>query len=453
MLNSEGGDIILGVDDNGNITGIGPSKVEILKSNLVSQSNNTLKLDPPFILFPKEYLIEGNTIIHVQVPSSSQVHKTGNNVFDRSNDGDFRVIEPSRIAEIYNRKRIHYTEGTIYPALRFKDFKNDLFPKIRNLIRSNNANHPWLALNDEQMLLKAGLYKRDLQLGKEGYTLAAVLLLGTDEIIQHVLPHYKIDVLVRKVNTDRYDDREYVSTNLIEAYDQLMNFVAKHLPDKFFMEGDQRISLRTKIFREVVANLIVHREYTNALPATFTIYEDKVEIINANIPHGEGALDPDNFTPFPKNPIIAKFFIQLGRVDELGSGVLNVNKYMEYYAPGKQPQFVEGIPFRTIMPLDVTLVNKHDAISNGINEEISEGISEGIKRGIIENVNKEIRLRWYSIINIIEKNAGIKVKNILQYFDVSERTIKNDLSILSKLNIIVYKGSLKTGGYFIKLKK
>jgi hypothetical protein len=34
-----------------------------------------------------------------------------------------------QIAEIFNPKRTHYTENTVYPALRFKDFNAALFPK------------------------------------------------------------------------------------------------------------------------------------------------------------------------------------------------------------------------------------------------------------------------------------------------------------------------------------
>jgi len=64
--------------------------------------------------------------------------------------------------------------------------------------------------------------------------------LGTDEVIQQVLPHYKIDALVRRENTSRYDDRLYIQTNLIDAYDQLLSFVAKHLPDKFYIEGEPK---------------------------------------------------------------------------------------------------------------------------------------------------------------------------------------------------------------------
>ena len=268
MLNHDGGDIVLGVSDDGTVAGVEHAKMETMVSNLVNLSNNPQKLDPPFILFPQTYEIDGKWLIHIQVPSSSQVHKTSGIVFNRSNDGDFRVTQPQQIAEIYNRKRMHYTEGIIYPGLRFEDFKVDLFPKVRNLIRSNNPNHPWLALTDQQMLEKAGLWKRDINSTQEGYTLAAALLLGKDEVIQQLLPFFKIDALVRIEDIYRYDDREYIQTNLIEAYEQLMTFVGKHLPDKFYMEGDQRVSLRNKIFREICFQ-IANRNLFNSVFACF----------------------------------------------------------------------------------------------------------------------------------------------------------------------------------------
>ncbi len=100
------------------------------------------------------------------------------------------------IADSYNRKRNHYSEGTIYPFLQLSDFNSELFTRARNLIRGNNQNHPWLPLSDEQLLQKAGLWKKDYASGQEGYTLAAVLLFGKDETIQQILPHYKTDALV-----------------------------------------------------------------------------------------------------------------------------------------------------------------------------------------------------------------------------------------------------------------
>ena len=43
--------------------------------------------------------------------------------------------------------------------------------------------------------------------------------------------------------------------------------------------------------------------------------------------------------------------MQMGRGEELGSGVLNVNKYLPLYAKGAKPQFVEGNPFVSVIPL------------------------------------------------------------------------------------------------------
>jgi predicted HTH transcriptional regulator len=55
-----------------------------------------------------------------------------------------------------------------------------------------------------------------------------------------------------------------------------------------------------------------------------------VETENANNPHGEGPIDPANFVPFPKNPLIAKFFIQLGR-SVLENGVIITPFLFEFH--------------------------------------------------------------------------------------------------------------------------
>lgn len=68
------------------------------------------------------------------------------------------------------------------------------------------------------------------------------------------------------------------------------------------MEGVTSISLRSLIFRELVANIIAHREYTSAAPATMSIYADRVEFKNPNVPHYHGRIAPGNFTPFPTSP-------------------------------------------------------------------------------------------------------------------------------------------------------
>jgi len=482
MLNRSGGDIILGADDNGNLTGINATKITEMIAGIANLSNNPQKLNPPFILFPKEQVVDGFHIIHLQVPESSQVHQTANKIYDRSNDGDFVVRDAQQIAELYNRKRNHYTERTIYPAFRFEDFKQPLFDKVRKLIRGYNPEHPWLELDDEQMLRMAGLYDRDYKTGEEGYTLAAILLLGKDEAIRSVVPHYKIDALVRKFNVDRYDDRLYIQTNLIEAYEQLLEFVAKHLPDKFYLEGDQRRSLRTIIFREVAANILVHKEYTNAYPTSFVITKSAVITENANVPNGEGPININNFKPFPKNPVIAKFFMQLGRFDELGSGVLNINKYCKAYSGHDHPEFIEGAVFRTIIPLDDVVFDAlsatdriNDALTDRINNnetgsdadiaeatdrindastdriirirEINDRITNTLTSKLASKRKRTVLVKLTELVQLVYWNPLLNAEELAQKIRVSVPTINRYLKILKTENVTELRGSRKKGGF------
>jgi ATP-dependent DNA helicase RecG len=138
--------------------------------------------------------------------------------------------------------------------------------------------------------------------------------------------------------------------NLLRSYERLMQFVSKHLNDKFYLEGTQRISIRDKIFREAITNLLIHREFSNPFPAKMVIEKNRVYTENGNKPHGNGIIDPEDFSPYPKNPKIAKLFKEIGWVDELGSGVRNIYKYNKIYS-GADPEFIEGDVFKTIIPL------------------------------------------------------------------------------------------------------
>lgn len=124
-----------------------------------------------------------------------------------------------------------------------------------------------------------------------------------------------------------------------------MEFIEKDLNDKFYLEGTQRISIRNKLFREVCANLLIHREFYSAYPAKLIIENDKVYTENANKPNGFGIIDAKSFSLYPKNPAIAKFFREIGLADELGSGVKNVTKYLKIYSGG-EPEFIEEDIFK-----------------------------------------------------------------------------------------------------------
>ena len=192
-------------------------------------------------------------------------------------------------------------------------------------------------LINHEILKSAGMWLRDPLTGMEGYTLAAVMLFGTENTIRSVAPFYKIDALCRIYNTDLYDNRDMMNCNLLRALDRLTGFCERNLPEWPYIEGIQRKSLRDIIFREVCLNLLIHSEYGSRHSSTFTIWNDRVEVVNWNIPYGYGKVTLENFRPYAKNPVIANFFLQLGAVDEVGKGTRTLFKYVPLVSGGQEP--------------------------------------------------------------------------------------------------------------------
>ena len=341
FLNRSGGELLLGVNDNGVITGIDPKYIEQIKKDFVTAVNNPQKISPAFYLSIEEIAIDGKVILYIYVPESSQVHRCSGRIYDRNEDGDFDITDNNNlVSELFLRKQTTYSENQVFPYMELADLRQDIIGRVRKQAAIHRENHAWESMDDLGMLKSAQLYKKDFQTGKNGFTLAAILLFGKDETILSVLPHFRTDAILRRENRDRYDDRDDIRTNLIDSYDRLLSFGEKHLSDPFYMENDQRVSLRGHILREVISNILIHREYINAFPAKFIIDHEKLYTENSNKPHGFGLIDPVYFSPYPKNPSIARVFREIGRADELGSGVRNLFKYCRIYC-GRDPQLFE----------------------------------------------------------------------------------------------------------------
>jgi ATP-dependent DNA helicase RecG len=260
FLNRHGGTILLGVSDSGAIAGVEPEAVQQIKKDFANTVNNPQKLNPPVYLSLDEVNVSRKTVLHIFVPESSQVHRCNQRFYDRNEDGDFDITDNTvEIGNLYLRKRSSFTENKIYPFAEMKDLRADLIEKSRRLACVNTPGHPWGDMDDMSLLQSAQIYQTDPQTGQKGFTLACIMLFGTDQLILSAVPAHRTDLILRKVNVDRYDDRDLVRTNLIESYDRIVAFTQKHLPDPFYLEGIERISLRDVIFREVASNLLIHR--------------------------------------------------------------------------------------------------------------------------------------------------------------------------------------------------
>ena len=372
--NRYGGHILLGVEDDGTVSGVAKKAVNQIKKDFANALNNPQRFAPTLFIALEEAVVDGKNVLWCYVPPNSQVVMFGGKIFDRNADGDMDITRNSTmVAQIHHRRSAEYSERKIFPFAKKNEFEfARLMPLVRRLAANRQEGHPWEKMSDEEILKSAGLYRNDPELGKEGYTLAAVLLFGSEELIRACTPNYVTDAICRRENLDRYDDRLMVRSNLIDAYDDLITFIGKHTLDRFFLVGDQSVSVRSWIARELVSNILAHREYLSAYPAKIIIERDRITTENWCLPKTPGRIDPNTFTPYPKNPLLASFFINIGRADILGSGVRNLYKYTKIYSGG-EPELVEGDVFRTVVPLF-----SHDGPVSD-NQKMSDKVSDNQK--------------------------------------------------------------------------
>lgn len=374
--NSYGGNIYLGVGDNGEILGIEKKRLNQMKKDFVTSIQSSNKINPPLYLSVNELKIQNKYILHIYVPDSSQVHRLNQRViFDRNEDADIGVTNNTNLVQkIYNRKQSDYTENKIYPFIETSDFNSDLIDKVReNLVNNTTRENILEHKSDFEVLKSLSMYKKDYTTGKSGFTAASVLLFGSDELIKSIFPYFYIDVLVRMKNVERYDDRLRIQTNLIDSYSKVMEFFSKYISEPFYLEDDIRINLREILLREVLVNLLVHREYSNPFVSTIEIRNNEIILYNANKPVHPGMIISGDILPFSKNPNIARVFHVLGLVDEIGSGLKKVFKYAPILF-GSIPIIENKEFFKVIMPItskglsNLSISKEYNGSTNNIDE-------------------------------------------------------------------------------------
>ena len=406
--NRYGGYMLLGVKEvkhKGVVIGVNPKCVTDIKKNFVNVLNNPNKMHPSLYLNFEEIEYEGKIVLWVYVPVSSQIQFCNNKIFDRNGDADQDVSTSAElVANISNRKSSTYSERKLFPYAVEDDLCMELIGKARQMAVNKNKNHVWKNMTDMELLRSAGLYEKNLVTGQKGFNMACILLFGKKEVIQACVPGYKTDAIYRVENIDRYDDRLIVEDNLIQSYDLLMEFIAKHTNDKFFLIDNVNISVRDAIAREIVSNILVHREYGSAFPAKLVIEKNTIYTENWNRSQRIGKIELEDFTPYPKNPVLANFFLNIGYADALGSGVRNLYKFTKIYSGGK-PDFEEGDIFKLTVPIGTVL-------DSGKNSKLTE--------------------RQNTILGMIRDDNTIQINDLADSFGVSRTTILRDVQEIKK---------------------
>ncbi len=143
----------------------------------------------------------------------TQLRRLDGRIWDRTHEGDIDITDNAELVyKMYARKQSTFFVNKVYSNLGLEFLNLELIQKAKKMAVSRVDDHVWTNMSEEEILRSSGLILTDPDTGKEGITLAAILLFGKDNTIMSVLPQYKTDAIYRVKNIDRYDDREVIIT-------------------------------------------------------------------------------------------------------------------------------------------------------------------------------------------------------------------------------------------------
>lgn len=474
FLNTNGGEILIAYSYENGITGLTENEFNILEKNIISGINNANKIHPKPRIVIKTIFYHQERILYLKIPNSQSVHTTnsGHYIYERRDASNVLVEKVSDQLRIQERKRFYYPDNKIIKYIEAEHFNMEVYNKAMKMILQTRPSHPWLNMDFEQVMKSSGLWRVELETKESGYTVAAILLFGKDEVIRAIFPSFRIDALREKDGFDGYYDRETFSTNLIDTYYQLMEFVHKHLPDFFVINNTTRVGIRDLMYREVFINFLTHQDYSSGLPAKFAItHVDGTFTANSNRSSLNKNIDPNNYQPIPKNPIIGRFLRELGLAEELGFGLKKIAAFVSQFSDEK-PQFHDGPTFLTSIP-PITKKNtteeeaiKKDEYSIGstniypkqtqppiqlpvIKDNQTHERTSNSLLSIFDDLSEQKRERMINMILFLNQAKHGTTQILIKQLGVSRETIAREVKIMKEYRLIEFRGALKNGYYYL----
>lgn len=322
LANSEGGEIYLGVEDNGKITGTHPDHQDV--SSLAALiANKTL---PPISVRVILLFEDGHHVARIEVPKSQRLVASSSGTLQRRRikaDGTPECI-PFLPYEFASRESdlglIDYSALPVRGAtLNVLDSLERV--RLRQMIERYNGDKTLLGLDDSELDGALGLIRSDS--GQYYPTVTGLLLLGKESALRMHLPTHEVAFQVLEGTDVRVND--FYRLPLLAVFERVEEQFSARYEEEELQVGLFRVPIPNfdrRAFREALLNALTHRDYTR-LGAVYVRWEQ--EALNFSNPGGfvEGVTLENILVvePSPRNPTLADALKRIGLVERTGRGI------------------------------------------------------------------------------------------------------------------------------------
>jgi ATP-dependent DNA helicase RecG len=326
FANADGGTLILGVEDNGEVTGVQyPSdKESILKNSAQQNIRPALKSKVEIVD------CQGKKLWVFQQDWVPTVHQLSDGRY-LYRIGESNVPFPAdQIEAIKAAKRQATFEMRIIPTATMNDLDERL---VREIIER-------LGIKDSMEEFLSRYRLLDWENGNPRLPLAGLLLFGKDPIRWH--PRCGIDFVLYEGTERRYGreiniiKRARIEVPLIKIIDEAFQTIKPHvkerqvLHDLFFQE---RLEYPTFAWQEAIINAVAHRDYSlTGTSIEIWMFDDRIEVRSPGLPPAPVTIErlrKRERVHASRNPLMVRLFTDLGYMRETGEGIPRMFEEME----------------------------------------------------------------------------------------------------------------------------
>ena len=341
MANSQGGIILLGVENDGTVSGL--ANVSKLRKIFWDMVNNREKVSTNLIGEGdiSEFEHQDKKILAIRISRASRYQRPvyiGHNpligTYRRNYEGDYRCTE-QEVSRMLSDRAEESADSRILEYYSIDDLDRQSLQQYRQLFASHKPTHPWLSKNDQELLVKLGGWRKDRATGREGLTVAALLMFGKEEVLREILPHYHVDYR-EKLSDDpdiRWTDRLTMdgtwAGNLLQFYLRVIQRLSADLKLPFQLDADLFRKGETEVheaIRETLVNALIHADYQGIGGVIIEKYWDHFEFSNPGLLLiSLDQLLRGNVSEC-RNKALQTMFMMIGAAEKAGSGVDKIKR-------------------------------------------------------------------------------------------------------------------------------
>lgn len=393
FLNSNGGHIYIGIEDDGAVFGV--DDVDDVQLQIKDRIRSRIAPSPIGFFEIVVDIKEDKNVIHIIIASGNEkpyyIKKYGMcplGSYIRVGNGCVQLTE-KQIFNLYSKRirtslmniispqqELTFTQLRIYYEEKGYEFTDNTYKQLNFLLNNDEFNYLAYLLSDQNSLvINVGKFK------------------GSDVFDLKELHSYSNQSLIKTT----FEILDYIENQNI-TYTEIKS--PTRVEHKLF---------NSIAMREAIINAIVHNDYSYENMPTIRLFEDHIEIISVGgLPEGIEKEEFLNGYMSPKNPQLMKIFRDLALVEHMGTGIFRILSVYDKSIYTFTPNFIKvSIPF--------------DRLNN-----------------IEKNVNKSKRLtgRQEKILSFIESYEKYTQQEIANELNISRSTVVREINYLIKLGII-----------------